>query len=198
MAFAPDDFSLDSRRSSLVTFFMRYLVISCSLSPGSRSRILAQIAFQHLAQKNLSAEFIDLQSFNLPLCDASACYSHPDVIALTPRIAEARGVILATAIYNYDVNAATKNLIELTGDAWEEKIVGFVCAAGGHGSYMSVMPFANSLMLDYRCVIIPRFVYAPRTAIDDKTFGDTAINQRTEELTVELVRITDALFPVKK
>src|ERR1043166_5897403 len=130
---------------------MRYLVISCSLSPGSRSRspLLAPIAYQHLAQKNLSAEFIDLQSFNLPLCDASACYSHPDVIALTPRIAEARGVILATAIYNYDVNAAAKNLIELTGDAWEEKVVGFVCAAGGHGSYMSVMPFANSLMLDY-------------------------------------------------
>src|SRR5205823_2575113 len=107
-------FSLDTRPTSLVTFPMRYLVVSCSLNPGSRSRILAQIAYQHLAQKNLSAEFIDLQSFNLPLCDASTCYSHPDVVALTPRLAEARGVILATAIYNYDVNAATKNLIELT------------------------------------------------------------------------------------
>src|SRR5438094_303845 len=53
-------FSLDTRPTSLVTFPMRYLVVSCSLNPGSRSRILAQIAYQHLAQKNLSAEFIDL------------------------------------------------------------------------------------------------------------------------------------------
>ncbi len=174
---------------------MRYLVISCSLNPKSRSRILAQIAHKHLTVKNLAADFIDLAELNLPMCDAGACYSHPGVVALTPRIADARGIIIATAIYNYDVNAAAKNLIELTGDAWEEKVVGFVCAAGGHGSYMSVMPFANSLMLDYRCVIVPRFVYAPRADINDKTFGDAAINERTEELAVELIRVTDALHP---
>jgi FMN reductase len=175
---------------------MRYLVISCSLNVKSRSHILAQIAHRHLRAKNLEADFIDVRDLDLPLCDAGLCYSHPGVIALQRRIAAARGIILATAIYNYDVNAAAKNLIELTGEAWEEKVVGFVCAAGGHGSYMSVMPFANSLMLDFRCVIIPRFVYAPRTDIDDQTFGDAAINARTEELAVELVRITDALSPL--
>ena len=31
-------------------------------------------------------------------------------------------------------------------------------------SYMSVMAYANSLMLDFRCVIIPRFVYATGSA----------------------------------
>ncbi len=174
---------------------MRYLVISCSLNPNSRSRIVGKIAQQHLAAKNLDADFIDLAQIPLPMCDAGACYSDPNVIALTARIAEARGVILATAIYNYDVNAAAKNLVELTGDAWEGKIVGFVCAAGGHGSYMSVMPFANTLMLDYHCVIIPRFVYAPPAKTDEKLFSDAAINRRTEELTIELVRVTDALFP---
>ncbi len=51
-------------------------------------------------------------------------------------------------------------MIELAGSAWEDKIVGFLCAAGGMSSYMSVMAYANSLMLDFRCVIIPRFVYA--------------------------------------
>lgn len=174
---------------------MRYLVISCSLNPKSRSFLLAQIAQQHLAKSGAQADFIDLRELALPMCDAGACYGDPKVVALTPRIAEARGIILATAIYNYDVNAAAKNLIELTGGAWEEKVVGFVCAAGGHGSYMSVMPFANSLMLDYRCVIIPRFVYAPPAKMDETLFGDAAINLRTEELTTELVHITDALFP---
>ena len=39
-------------------------------------------------------------------------------------------IVLATPVYNYHVSAATKNLIELTGSAWEDKLVGFLCAAG--------------------------------------------------------------------
>src|SRR2546430_7894407 len=31
---------------------------------------------------------------------------------------------LFRSVYNYDVAAATKNMIELTGSAWEDKIVG--------------------------------------------------------------------------
>ncbi len=174
---------------------MRYLVISCSLNPESRSRVLAQAAHRELSELKHPAEFIDLQTMNLPLCDGGRAYSDPSVAPLTARIAGARGIIIAAAIYNYDVNAAAKNLIELTGDAWEDKVVGFICAAGGQGSYMSVMPFANSLMLDYRCIIIPRFVYSPPVASGDRSFGDAAIKQRMQGLIAELVRVTDALFP---
>jgi len=175
---------------------MKYLVISCSLNPDSRSRILAQIALEHLIKRKLPAEMIDVSTLNLPFCDASSCYENASAQAIAGRIEAARGIILATPIYNYDVNAAAKNLVELSGDAWDDKVVGFLCTAGGHGSYMSLMPFANSLMLDFRCVIIPRFVYAARAAIDDKTFGNEAINKRIEELTVELERVTEALFPI--
>lgn len=48
-------------------------------------------------------------------------------------------VLLAVPIYNYDGNAAAKDLIELTGGTWEDKIAGFACAAGGASSYMSIM-----------------------------------------------------------
>ena len=127
--------------------------------------------------------------------DGGACYGHADVLALTPKVRKAKGIVVAAAIYNYDVNAAAKNLIELTGKAWAGKVVGFICAAGGHGSYMSIMPFANSLMLDYRCHIIPRFVYAAPSHIDESTFGDEALNRRIEELAAETQRVTEALFP---
>ena len=174
---------------------MRYLVISCSLNPESRSRILAQIAQRHLETKPGGCEFLDLQTTPLPMCDGAAAYGHPHVRALSPKIEAARGIILTAAIYNYDVNAAAKNLIELTGRAWKDKVIGFICAAGGQGSYMSVMPFANSMMLDYRCLVIPRFVYAPPAEITDKTFGDAAINARIEDLAVEMTRVTEALHP---
>lgn len=174
----------------------RHLILSTSLNPGSRSRVLAEIALKHFQQNGADVELVDISKMTLPLCDAFSCYAQPDVVALNAKITEARGIIMATAIYNYDVSAAAKNVLELTGDAWSDKIVSFLCAAGGHGSYMSVMSFANSLMLDYRCVVLPRFVYAPRVEISDKTFGDAAVNGRIEQLTVEMVRWTGALFPV--
>jgi len=174
---------------------MRYLVLSCSLNPSSRSRILAQMVHQHLATRPGGATLVDLQDYNLPLSDGGACYGHPHVAELSQVIRKAKGIIVATPIYNYDVNAAAKNVLELSGKAWEGKVVGFICAAGGHGSYMSVMPFANSLMLDYRCHIIPRFVYAAPSHIDESTFGDEAMNRRVEDLAVETQRVTDALFP---
>ncbi len=108
-------------------------------------------------------------------------------------IAAADGIIVAAPVYNYDVSASAKNMIELTGGAWEDKIVGFLCAAGGMSSYMSVMAYANSLMLDFRCVVIPRFVFATAEAFDDETVTDPKIATRIEQVAAELVRFTSAL-----
>src|SRR5882762_7860297 len=108
-------------------------------------------------------------------------------------IEHADGILIAAPVYNYDVAAATKNMIELTGSAWENKIVGFPCAAGGMGSYMSVMAYANSLMLDFRCVIIPRFVFATSEGFDGENITDKKVVRRIETLADELVRFTKAL-----
>jgi FMN reductase len=60
-------------------------------------------------------------------------------------------------------------------------------------SYMSVMAYANSLMLDFRCVIIPRFVYATGDAFDGENMTDKKISERIEQVADELVRFTKAL-----
>ena len=132
-----------------------YLIISASLRPASLSRVLGQFLVQEL-----EGDFIDLREFSLPMCDGDAAYDDPNVEKLRARIKAARVIFLTVPIYNYYANAAVKNLVELTGGAWEDKIVGFACAAGGYSSYMSIMSLANSLMLDFRCIILPRFVYA--------------------------------------
>ena len=146
-----------------------YLVISASLRSKSLSRRLGELLINELGA---DAELIDLREYPLSLCDGEAAYGNPNVEKLGQKIRAARVILVATPIYNYDANAAVKNLVELTGKAWEDKIVGFACAAGGHSSYMSIMGLANSLMLDFRCVIIPRFVYATG---DDFT-GDRITN----------------------
>ena len=95
--------------------------------------------------------------------------------------------------YNFDANAAVKNLIELTGSAWENKVVGFLCAAGGMSSYMSIMSLANSLMLDFRSVVVPRFVYAVGEAFADGRIVDPKVTSRVAELAKETARLGGAL-----
>ena len=58
------------------------------------------------------------------------------------------------------------------------------------GSYMSVMSFANSLMLDFRCLIIPRFVYATGDSFDGDKITNTKVARRIEQVVAELVRVT--------
>jgi FMN reductase len=103
--------------------------------------------------------------------------------------------LLAVPIYNFDCGAAAKNLIELTGRSWEDKTVGFLCAAGGRSSYMSIMSVANSLMLDFRCLIIPRFVYADGSAFEGGAITDPEIRLRVEQLVESAVRLNGASIP---
>ena len=177
---------------------MRILVLSCSLNPESRSARLVELAHAALIQADPSAqiEHIDLRDLNLPICDGAAAYAHASVGELAARIARADAVVLGVPVYNYYANAAAKNAIELTGRAWTGKIVGFLCSAGGHGSYMSVMSLANSLMLDFRCLVVPRFVYATEDAVRDDGKVQQVIHDRVAELAGEVVRIARALGPV--
>ena len=183
----------------------KFLVISSSLHPTSRSRLMAQFAYRRmkdlLEQQQApdpvgsQIEWIDLADVSLPLCDGHSAYRDPAVGLMSSMISAANGIMIASPIYNYDVNANLKNLIELTGRAWQDKVVGLMCAAGGAGSYMSLMPFANSLMLDFRCLILPRFVYATGGAFTHEGVQDPEIVQRIESLSEQLVTVTKALLP---
>jgi len=171
----------------------KHLVISTSGNPDSNSRRMGRIALSHLQERKIDCAWIDIHEMDLPLCDADKCYGMPGSRKLSAEIEAASGILVAAPVYNYDVAAAAKNMIELTGSAWENKIVGFLCAAGGTASYMSVMAYANSLMLDFRCVIIPRFVFATSEAFDGNNITDKKIIQRIKGVADELVRFTTAL-----
>src|SRR5215831_19102330 len=171
----------------------KHLVISTSGNPDSNSRRMGQKAFAHLQKQKIDCDWIDIRERELPLCDAGRCYGMPGSKKLSTEVETADGILIAAPVYNYDVAAATKNMIELTGSAWENKIVGFLCAAGGHASYMSVMAYANSLMLDFRCIIVPRFAFATSHAFDGERISDEKIDERIRQVADELVRFTKAL-----
>lgn len=166
------------------------VIISASLSADSNSRIMAREAQRVLEADGHRVTLVDLRDYTLPFCDAGSAYEHPHVGFLSELIHRATAVIVATPIYNYDGNAVLKNLIELTGNhAWEGKVVGFLCAAAGKSSYMSIMGFANSLMLDFRSVIVPRFVYATGEAFTNGQLSDPEQIGRVAKLARETARL---------
>ena len=145
-------------------------------------------------QKNLvNVEFFDLQENPLPMCDGDECYDLPEVLDFREKVKNADGIIMAIPVYNFNVSSGAKNIVELGGRMLYDKTFGFICAAGAKSSYMSVMSLANSLMIDFRCYIIPKFVYATKHDFEDSKITNSDIKERIEELGKELVRVSKAL-----
>ena len=55
------------------------------------------------------------------------------------------------------------------------------------------MSLASSLMLDFRWLILPKFVYATGDSFQDGQLTDTDIRKRLTELANTLVKVTHAL-----
>ena len=172
------------------------LVISSSLNVESKSRLLARVVYDDIPQASGTKRFMDLREHPLPLCDGGKAYGDANVKIVEAQIKEADCIIVGFPVYNYSCSAALKNLVELTGRAWENKVVGFVCAAGGKSSYMSVMNIATSLMLDFRSVIVPRFVYADGEGFSGVEISDPSLRKRLEELALSSTRFAQALKSV--
>jgi hypothetical protein len=58
---------------------MKLLVVSCSLNPGSNSRILAREAERVLQAAGHAVNFLELRELPLPLCDGDAAHGHANV-----------------------------------------------------------------------------------------------------------------------
>jgi NAD(P)H-dependent FMN reductase len=171
-----------------------YLIISSSLKENSRSRTLGKYLHGLMISKEQPVEFVDLRDNPLPFCDGAKSYGHPNVAWWSKKITQASGIIVAHPVYNYGINSALKNLVENTGKSWEGKVVGFISAAGGKASYMSIMGFANSLMLDFRCHILPRFLYAEASQWESTEPG-AELKVRLEMLADEWIDLAKRLQP---
>ena len=160
---------------------MSILVISTSLSSDSRSRALAYFAYKYAKSSGYKAEFVDLRDYPLPMCDGDMSFSDENAATLADKISGASAIVLAGAVYTYSLGASTKNLIDMTGAAWKTKPVGLIVTGGGRSSYMSATSLANSLMLDHRCPIVPRYVYGDSKGFEEENIAED-LQRRLEEL----------------
>jgi FMN reductase len=173
-----------------------HLVIATSLSSESRSTRLARLLVRALEEAGQPdtplGTLLVLRDLELPLCDGDASQRAPAVLQLSRLIRAARTITLAVPIYNYDVGPSARNLVALVGDAFRDKPVALLCAAGGPRAYMAALGLGNSLMLDFRCLIVPRFVYASaRGDGGNDELSAPEIELRITQLAADLMRFAE-------
>ncbi|MCW8131222.1 MAG: NAD(P)H-dependent oxidoreductase [Planctomycetota bacterium] len=164
----------------------RVLVVATSLNADSKSFLLAQAAYEHLRAREIDAELLSLRGLDLPFAGEGDADERADVRTVKAAFARATHILLALPIYNGDVSAATRNLLNL-GCNFHEKTVGFLCAAGGPRSYMAVVPLGNALMFDFRAWIVPSYVYAYGPDFDGARIANPEIEQRIARLVADLL-----------
>jgi len=165
-------------------------IIATSLNPESKSQVLAAKLAAVLTERGVAVESIDMRQHELPLAGTPGCWEHPDLAHFNGVLERASHIVFAVPVYCYGANAVAKNVIELLGRSFTEKVVGFMCAAGGQGSYMSVMSLANSLMLDFRTVIVPRFFYTSGADWSDTGELNPELESRLVVLYEDLKRVS--------
>lgn len=184
------------------------LVISCSLNPNSQSALLAKHAVDHLKSQKQNVEFLDLRDYDLPLSNGhdQSAYDYPMVKKIHDRILKAQGILIAAPIYNNNVSAAAKNLIELTthphkltlsGTAWNNKVVGFMGISGSPAGTWAFFPFLNGLMIDAKVIVVPNFVMATSNNFNAQNEIDEPTQKRIEDLSSKMISFVSILEKMK-
>lgn len=173
---------------------MKTAIINTNLARGGKSAALADEFLTKCSRNGIEAEIFHLCDRNLPHCDGKTCYQNPETVHLLEQLADQDAIVLISPIYNYDLNAAAKNLIELTGNSWKGKAVGLICTAGGDRSYLAPLSFMNSLAVDYRCLVSPRFIYVTREDFSEENTirPDSPVQGRLSFLAAEMLPLSEA------
>lgn len=178
---------------------MRYLVLSTSLDPASKSRKLAHMAQLHLSAGAHEVTLLDLAQEPLPAFDNDTIYEDPRFQAHYKAVQNAQAIIIASPVYNWGLCGALKSFIEATGStnetrksAWFDKVVSFVCAGGVNHGYLSYTHAANALMIDFKCIINPYMAFAEGADWEGDRLNDMRMTRLEKTLDVH-VELAEAL-----
>ena len=163
---------------------MNILVVSSSLEPHSRSEVLARRCADWLSGK-CGVQFVTLKDYPLDGRDLHDLGRSLHYSTLHRMVTASDGLVLASPVYNWSCCAELKRFVEIVGTtppdgsvrgAFFDKLVTFVNAAGGLFSYPAFTGLANSMMLDFKCIINPYNIYA-----DNRDWAEGTLSDRLQK-----------------
>lgn len=154
-------------------------VVDAGVAPSSLTTVLCRSMEEALRRQGARALMLEAQGGRiLPFGEGSSDGAE----RMRDRLADAHGVVLCFPVYNFNMNATLKAVIEHCGPAMAGKVVGLMATAGGRFGYMSVLSVVQSLMFDLRAWIVPRQVYALTEDFDGASIASHEVRERVEQL----------------
>ena len=174
------------------------LIVSASLDPESRSERIARRYCEALVVRGVASTFVTLKDYAIPDFD-NPSELPPDCQILHRMVLDAEAVVLAGPIYNWGSSAELKRFIEFVGTtppdgtrrgAFFDKIVTFIASAGLPHGYMGFAPTMASMILDFKCIINPYYVFVHNQHWDAGRIDDDASRriERSADVLVALMR----------
>lgn len=180
---------------------MKFTILSCSLREDNRSQLLGQRVDTLLRDYGHDSQLIDAREYPLRPFDDLNVYKDENFELLYDAIKSANGVFLAAPVYNWSLGSVVKNIIEATGStgeggrrsAWFDQIVTFLCSGGLPHSYMAYSSLAQSLMLDFKCIVNPYVVYATDRDWDGEREPSERLMSRIKKTVDVKIELSEAL-----
>ncbi|MEK7412891.1 MAG: NAD(P)H-dependent oxidoreductase [Planctomycetota bacterium] len=178
---------------------MNITVISSSGNPQSRSERIALMCGDLLRARGVETSFVKLTDCDLGRIANDEIIKGADFDRVHALTLQSDGLVLASPVYNWGCCSELKRYVELIGStngqhrgAFFDKTLTFVNAAGLPHSYMSYLPLANSMMLDFKCVVNPYNVYVHNRHWDGDTLVAEAQSRINKSLDV-MMQLTQLL-----
>lgn len=151
--------------------------------------------------KDITAEFLDLRDFPLPMFDEpippaanNGTYKHKKAKVWADKIDEADGYIIVTPEYNRGTSSALKNAIDYVYHEWNKKPVAFV-SYGSIGGARAVEQLRTTA-IELQMAPIREAIHIPAfwTFVDEKgNFQAETFQQKGESMINQLLWWTNAL-----
>ena len=165
------------------------LLISFSINPKSKSYKVIKNAYNYLESIHIDSEFIDMRNHKLPFYDGTdEVLNDKTIKKLSNIFNNAEKIIIASPIYNYDVNAVLKNFIDLLSvmryrhKPNKKQLIGVIGAMGNKKSFTSLFPSLTNLQFSFGLYLVPKIVMCTPEDFDEKEEINIDLQKRIMEL----------------
>jgi NAD(P)H-dependent FMN reductase len=170
---------------------MKTVLISSSLSPNSRSLILAQNVANRLTSLGVHTEVVDAKTLHLT---PTHIENSKEMIELSQKIEQADNIIIAMGVYNYSMSDSLKIIFDNCFSGAKNKFFGILCAAGGERSYLATTQVTQTCHNQYRMIQLPSVVYITGKAFTGDEITDEGILERLDTFANDFYTIGNKLL----
>jgi NAD(P)H-dependent FMN reductase len=165
-----------------------------SLTSGSSTRRVLEIALEGAAEVGAQTRVIDLRDFKLPFAGLEKASEYPDVERLSSLVKASDGILWGTPEYHGSYSGALKNALDLMGfDEFRGKMIGLIGVAGGSTGAINALTHLRSVGRQLHAWVLPQQVSIARvqSAFDvEGNLLDPELDRRLREIGRQVARFS--------